>query len=62
MEEREMNVIIGKAGGNAGSNSLNYKISIPSSIAHDMKITPENKKVKFIYNKRKKIITIKKED
>lgn len=62
MEERELNVIIGKVGGNASSNSLNYKITIPTSIAHDMKITPEDKKVKLIYNKEEKTIIIKKEE
>ena len=61
-EKRNLNVIIGKSGGNAGPNSLNYKINIPSKIAKDMGITQEDKKVQLIYNKETKIITLKKEE
>lgn len=40
-ETRNMRCIINKAGGTAGSNALNYKISIPSAWANELNISLE---------------------
>ena len=38
----ERNVIIAKAGGTAGKNSVNYKISLPAEMVKEMGITQED--------------------
>lgn len=45
MEERRLNVILAKAGGNSGKGSLNAKISLPKKWVDEMGITLEDKKV-----------------
>lgn len=45
MEKRELNIIIGKCGGNASKNSLNYKITLPTSWAKELGITRESRKL-----------------
>lgn len=54
------NVIIGKAGGTAGKNSVNYKLSIPADMVKKLGVTPEDKEV-TLYMEDGKII-IKKEN
>jgi len=49
-EERIVNMIIGKPGGNAGSTSLNYKISIPTNWAQQLNVTNDNKKMKLSFD------------
>lgn len=44
-DKREMRIMINKAGGNAGKNSLNYKMSIPSVWAKTLGITEKNREV-----------------
>lgn len=39
------NIIIGKAGGTAGKNSVNYKISIPAEMIKELGVTPEDRAV-----------------
>ena len=39
------NIIIGKVGGNANENSVNYKISLPAKMVKDLGVTKENKGV-----------------
>ena len=56
MEYINRNIIIGKAGGTAGKNSVNYKISLPAEMMQDMGITPENKGVRLAYKNKKIII------
>ena len=57
---RNMRVVIGKAGGNAGSNSLNYKVSIPSTWANELNISPESRDLIMSFD-GKKIVIEKKE-
>lgn len=58
-EKRKVKVLINKAGGNAGKNSLNYKISLPTNWIKELKITPENRDVIIAFDGEK--IIIKKE-
>ena len=39
------NIIIAKAGGTAGKNSVNYKISLPAEMVKELNITQEDKSV-----------------
>ncbi|MCM1385300.1 MAG: AbrB/MazE/SpoVT family DNA-binding domain-containing protein [Lachnoclostridium sp.] len=39
------NIIIGKAGGTAGKNSVNYKISLPAEMVKEIGVTQEDKAV-----------------
>lgn len=39
------NIIIGKAGGTAGKNSVNYKISLPAEMVKELGVTQEDKSV-----------------
>lgn len=50
--------MINKAGGNAGKESANYKISLPSEAVRMLGITKEDRKVILEYDEEK--ITIKK--
>ncbi len=57
----ERNIIIARAGGTAGKNSVNYKISLPADMVKAIGITPEDKSVivsfqdgKIIIEKNKK--------
>lgn len=52
----ERNIIIGKAGGTAGRNSVNYKISIPAEMIKEMGITPDDRSVIVSFNDGKIII------
>ena len=45
MEEVKRNIIIAKAGGNAGKNSVGYKSSLPAQMVKEMGITPEDRSV-----------------
>ncbi len=57
----ERNIIIARAGGTAGKNSVNYKISLPADMVKAIGVTPEDKGVivsleggKIIIEKSKK--------
>lgn len=39
------NIIINKAGGNAGKNAVNYKISLPSEYIKEIGVTQEDREV-----------------
>lgn len=39
------NIIIAKAGGTAGKNSVNYKISLPAEMVKELNVTQEDKSV-----------------
>ncbi|WP_194167094.1 MULTISPECIES: AbrB/MazE/SpoVT family DNA-binding domain-containing protein [unclassified Lactonifactor] len=41
----ERNVIIAKAGGSAGKNSVNYKISLPADMIKEIGVTQDDKSV-----------------
>lgn len=49
----ERNVMINKAGGNAGKESVNYRVSIPADFIRGLGVTADDKTVvlKFIDNK-----------
>lgn len=55
----ERNIIIAKAGGTAGKNSVNYKISLPADMVKELGITPEDKSV-ILYLENGKIVIEKK--
>lgn len=57
-ETRTLRCIVGKAGGNAGTASLNYKISIPSAWAAALGVSPGNRELKVTFDGEK--ITIEK--
>lgn len=52
----ERNIIIGKAGGTAGKNSVNYKISLPAEMVKALGVTQEDKSVSVDYVNGKIII------
>ena len=56
----ERNIIIGKVGGTAGKNSVNYKISLPADMVKELGITPEDRAV-TVEMENKKIVIKKKE-
>lgn len=41
----ERNIIMGKAGGTAGKNSVNYKISLPAEMVKALGVTENDKGV-----------------
>lgn len=58
IENRQLKAIVGKAGGTAGSESLNYKMTIPSKWANEMGITKDNRDLNVSFDGKK--ITIEK--
>ena len=52
------NIMISKAGGTAGKNSVNYKISLPAEMVKGIGVTPEDRSVNLEFDGEK--ITIKK--
>ncbi len=59
-ETVERNIIMGKAGGTAGRNSVNYKISLPAEMVKEMGVTKEDKGVVVSFVKGKIVIEKKK--
>lgn len=52
----ERNIIMGKAGGTAGKNSVNYKISLPAEMVKALGVTQEDKSVLLSFENGKIII------
>jgi len=52
----ERNIIIAKAGGTAGKDSVNYKVSLPAEMVKALGVTPEDKSVTLEYGKDEIII------
>ena len=50
------NIIIGKVGGNANENSINYKVSLPAKMVKELGITKEDRKFILTYEDDKIII------
>lgn len=50
------NIIIAKAGGTAGKNSVNYKISLPADMVKQIGITEEDRQVEVDFDGEKIII------
>ena len=48
--EVKRNIIIGKVGGNANENSVNYKISLPAKMVKDLGVTKEGRAVSNYIN------------
>lgn len=55
----ERNIIIAKAGGTAGSGSVNYKISLPANMVKALGVTAEDRAV-LVEMEGEKIIIKKK--
>ena len=56
MEERNLKILMNKSGGNASKGSYSYKMSIPSSWAKQMGVTPEERTMKVSFDGEKIII------
>ena len=54
--EVKRNIIIGKVGGNANENSVNYKISLPAKMVKDLGVTKEDRSVIWTFENNKIII------
>lgn len=52
----ERNIIMGKAGGTAGKNSVNYKVSLPADMVKELGVTQEDKSVLLSFDNGKIII------
>lgn len=52
------NIMINKAGGNAGKDSVNYRVSLPAEWIKNMGITLEDREVELVYENN--MITIRK--
>lgn len=52
----ERNIIMGKAGGNSGKNTVNYKISLPAEMVKSLGATQEDRAVSVDYVNGKIII------
>ena len=56
--QAKRNIMFAKAGGTAGKNSKNYKISIPADMVRELGVTEEDRSV--ILSCENGILTIKK--
>lgn len=56
----ERNIIMGRAGGTAGKNSVNYKISLPAEMVKELGVTQEDKSVLVSFENNKIVIEKKK--
>ena len=54
--EVKRNIIIGKVGGNANENSVNYKISLPAKMVKDLGVTKEDRSFILTFENNKIII------
>lgn len=52
----ERNIIMGKAGGTAGKNSVNYKISLPADMVKELGVTQDDKAVLVFFENGRIII------
>ena len=52
----DRNIIIAKAGGTAGKNSVNYKISLPAEMVKALGVTSDDKAVTIDFENDKIII------
>lgn len=58
-ENREAKVLVSKAGGNASSNSFNWRVSIPNTWISELGINKEDRDVTLVLDKEEKQIIIK---
>ena len=52
----DRNIMINKAGGNSGKNTVNYRVSLPADMVKALGITPEYKSVTLTLEDGKIII------
>lgn len=52
----DRNIMINKAGGNSGKNTVNYRVSLPADMVKALGITPEDKSVTLTLEDGKIII------
>ena len=52
----ERNIIIAKAGGTAGKNSVNYKISLPADMVKAIGVTSEDRAVNVLLENGRMVI------
>lgn len=52
----ERNIMINKAGGNSGKETVNYRISLPAEAVRMLGVTKEDRKVILEYDEEKIII------
>ncbi len=50
MEERDANIIFGKAGGNASKNAYTCKLSVPKTWVDRMGVRPDSREVKLCFD------------
>lgn len=60
MDKVKRNIMINKAGGTAGKNSVNYRVSLPAPWLKDMGITEYSKEVVLEFDGKQ--ICIKRKD
>ena len=56
MMQAKRNIIIQKAGGTAGKNSKNYRISLPADMVRELGVTEEDRSVILTCEDRKIVI------
>lgn len=56
MEKRILKIMMNKAGGTAGKNSYNCRVSLPNSWINEMGITKEDREVNVTFENGKIII------
>ena len=54
--QAKRNIIIQKAGGTAGKNSKNYKISLPADMVRELGVTEEDRSVVLTCEDRRIVI------
>lgn len=60
MEERKLNVMVNKVGGNASKSAKNYRVSIPTAWAKDLKISEDNRQMTASFDGKKITLEIRK--
>ena len=57
MEIRKMKLLVNKAGGNAGKNSCNFRVSLPASWIREMGLNENIRNLELTFDGYKIIIT-----
>lgn len=56
-EERKMRVMVNKVGGNAGSTSVNYRVSLPNTWVQELGISKDDREVTMRFDGKEIVIT-----
>lgn len=62
MTKINRNIMINKAGGNAGKNSKTYRISLPAEIVKELRVTEEDRAVVLEWDTKEKYLKIMKKE